>query len=133
MSPFDLFMPYSVRKQILQSLSAYNVVKINIVLGECLVSREQKLYLNPIRDLIWDVAEVGALEAHGMRLLLIGNDVLALQQRLQHLQHYIRKYGHSQKLHMYLVVYCPVLIRTNEIRDRLINTSLFGAPSAHSI
>ena len=68
-----------------------------------------------------------------MRLLLIGNDVLALQQRLQHPQHYIRKYVHSRKLHIYLVGHCPVMTRTTEIRDRLINTSLFGAPSAHSI
>ena len=85
---------------------------------------------DPIHDLIWDLAEVRALEAYGMRLLLIGNDVLALQQRLQH---HNRKYGQNRKSHIYLVGHCPVMTRTNEIRDRLINTSLFGAPSAHSI
>jgi hypothetical protein len=133
MSLFDLFVPYPVRKQMLQSLSAYDIAKVGMVLGRFLDSGERELYLNPIRDLIWDLAEVRALEACGVRLILIGNDILALQQRLQHPQHYIRKYSHSRKLHIYLFGHCPVMTRTNETQDRLINTSLFGAPSAHSI
>lgn len=65
MSLFDLFVPYPVRKQMLQSLSAYDIAKVGMVLGRFLDSGERELYLNPIRDLIWDLAEVRALEACG--------------------------------------------------------------------
>jgi hypothetical protein len=132
MSLFDLFVPYPVRQQILRSLSAFDVAKVDMVLGKFLGPEERKYYLNPIRDLVWDVNELRALEAYGLRLLLIGNDTLALQQRLQHPQHYIRKHGHSRKLQIHLVGSCPVVARTTGIRDRLINTSLFGAPSTDS-
>jgi hypothetical protein len=130
---FDLFVPYPVRQQILQSLSAYDVAKVDMVLGKILDPKERKYYLNPIRDLVWDIDEVRALEAFGMRLLLIGNDASALQQRLQHPQHYIRKYGHSRKLQIRLVGSCPVIAQTAGVQDKLIKTSLFGAPSAYSI
>jgi hypothetical protein len=133
MSLFNIFVPYPVRQQILQSLSAYDVAKIDIVLGGFLDPEERKHYLNPIRDLVWDVDEVRALEAYGLRLLLIGNDTSALQQRLQDPQHYIRTYGHSRKLQIHLVGSCPVVARTTEIQDRLVNASLFGAPSAYSV
>jgi hypothetical protein len=133
MSIFDLFVPYPVRQQILQSLSAYDVAKVDMALGRFLDHAERKYYLNPIRDLIWDIHEVRALEAYGLRLLLIGNDASALHQRLQHPQHYIHKYGHSRKLHIHLVGFCPVMAQTTGIRDRLIETSLFGTPSAYSV
>jgi hypothetical protein len=133
MSLFNLFVPYPVRQRILQSLSAYDVAKVDMVLGKFLDPDERKYYLNPIRDLIWDVDEVRALEAYGLRLLLIGNDASALHQRLQHPQDYVRKYGHSRKLRIHLVGSCPLIARNTGIRDRLINTSLFGAPSAYSV
>jgi hypothetical protein len=134
MSLCDLFVPYPVRRQILQSLSAYDVAKVDMVLGILNPqSEEREYYLNPIRDLVWDVDEVQALEAYGLRLLLVGNDVLALRQRLRHPQHYIRKHGHGRKLQLYLVGHCPVMTRTTGTRDRLITTPLFGAPSAYSV
>jgi hypothetical protein len=133
MSLFNLFVPYPVRQQILQSLSAYDVAKVDMVLGKFLDSEERKYYLNPIRDLIWDVDEARALEAYGLRLLLIGNDTSALQQRLQSPQHYILKYGHSRKLQIHLVGSCPVMAPTTEIQNKLINASFFGAPSAYSV
>lgn len=61
------------------------------------------LYLSPVRDLIWDMTELLALETYCMRLLLMGNDISALQDRVQHLRRYIRKHGHSRKLQIYLV------------------------------
>jgi hypothetical protein len=130
---FDLFVPYPIRKQLLRNLSAYDIAIVDVVLGKLLDSNEREYYLNPLRDLVWDLAEIQSLEAYGMKLLLIGNDVLALQRRLQQPQYYIRKYGHNRKLQIYLVGYCPVMIKTTGIRDRLIRFSLFGAPNAHSI
>lgn len=130
---FDLFVPYAVRKQLLQSLSAYDAAKVDMVFGRFLESRERELYLNPMRDLLFNLADVQALEACGLGLVLLGNDVMALQQRLQRPQYYIRKYGHSRKLQIYLVGYCPVITKTNEIRNGLLNFSVFGAPSARRV
>lgn len=94
--------------------------------GGILSRRERKLNLNPLRDLVENIAKVQAHEAFGMRLLLLGNDVLALQQRLQSPQDYIRKYGHRRKLQIYLIWLCPMITKTTENRDKLLNFPLFG-------
>ncbi|KAF1363088.1 hypothetical protein EJ07DRAFT_103984 [Lizonia empirigonia] len=129
----DLFVPYPVRKKILQSLSAYDTAKLEVALRGLLSCQERKLYLQPLRDLVEDTAEIQALEAYGMRLLLLGNDVSALQQRLKFPQDYICKHGHSQKLKIYLVGLCPAFTKTTGFRDRLLTSSLFGARNAHSV
>lgn len=129
----SLFVPYPVRKELLQSLSAYDIAKLDLAFGGILSHRERKLYLNPLRDLVEDIAEVQALEAYGIRLLVLGNDVLALRQRLQSPQDYIRKYGHRRKLQIYLVGLCPMIIKTTTIRDKLLNFTLVSAPSAQSV
>jgi hypothetical protein len=121
---------YPVRKRLLQALSAYDIAKLDIVFGGFFRRRERRLYLNPIRDLIENTAEVQALEAYGMKLLLFGNDVLALRQRLQGPRDYIRKHGHSRRLQVYLVGLCPVFTKTSGIRDRLLSFSLSGARDA---
>jgi hypothetical protein len=129
----SLFFPYPVRKQLLESLSAYDVAKLDVVFQRILSRRERKLYLNPLRDLVEDIAKVQALEAYGMRLLVLRNDVLALQQRLQFPQDYIRKHGHRRKVRIYLVGLCPMITKTTGIRDKLLKFSLFGAPSAQCV
>jgi hypothetical protein len=126
MSLFSLFVSYPVRERLLQALSAYDIAKLDVVFGGFLRPRERRLYLNPIRDLIENTAEVRALEAYGLKLLLFGNDVLALRQRLLRPRDYIRKHGHSRKLQIYLVALCPVFTKTAEIRDRLLSFSLSG-------
>lgn len=89
---FDLFIPNAVRTRLLERLSAYDAAKLDMIFGQFLDTRERNLYLNPLRDLVFDLAEARALEAYGMRLLLLGNDVFALHARLQRPQHYIRKH-----------------------------------------
>jgi hypothetical protein len=76
---FDLVVPYLVRQRILQNLFAYDVTKVDMVLGTFLDPGERKYYLNPIRDLVCNVDEVQAFETYGLRSLLIGNDTSALQ------------------------------------------------------
>jgi hypothetical protein len=130
---FDLLIPYETRQQLLRNLSAYDVAKLDIVLGGFLDCGEREVYLSPVRDLIWDMTELRALEAYGMQLLLMGNDISALQDRVQHPRHYIRKHGHSRKLQIYLVGHFPVMCKTTGIRDRLISFTLSGAPSESSL
>jgi hypothetical protein len=95
---FDFLIPYETRRELLQNLSAYDVAKLDVVLGGFLDPKERDVYLSPVRDLIWNMTELGALEAHGMQILLMGNDISALQDRVQHPRRYIRKHGHSRKL-----------------------------------
>lgn len=128
---FDLLVPYAARTQLLNNLSAYDVAKLDMSLGLFLDAREREIYLNPLRDLVFDVAEVRALEAYGMKLLLLGNDVSALQQRLKNPHHYIHGHGRKRKLQIYLIAHCPVITKTTGIRDRLLSFSLFGVSSMH--
>jgi hypothetical protein len=130
---FDLLICYEVRGKLLRNLSAYDVAKLDMVVRGFLDLRERRLYLNPLRDIIWDIAEVKYLEAHGMRLLLMGNDVLALQQRLDHPRRYIKRYGHTRKLQIYLIGYCPVMNRTTGIRDRILSFSILQTPSQRRV
>jgi hypothetical protein len=130
---FNLLIPYETRRQLLQLLSAYDVAKLDMVLGRFLDFKEREVYLNPVRDLIWDMTELRALEANGMKLLLIGNDISALQERVQHPRRYIRKHGHSRELQIYLVGHFPVMCKTTGIRDRLISYTLSSTPSKSSL
>jgi hypothetical protein len=133
MAFFDLLVPIPIRKQLLQNLSAYDVAKLNIVFRGFLDPSEKVSYLNPLRDLIRDINEMHALEAHGMRLLLFGNDVQALQQRLDNPERYFQKYGHRRKLQIYLTGHCPVLAKTIQIQDRTVRFSINGTPNEFSI
>lgn len=132
--PFcSLLRPYPVRKRLLQNLSAYEIAKLDVTFRRILGHSERAFYLNPLRDLFEDIAEVQALETYGMKLLLLGNDVLALLQRLQRPRHHMRQHAHCRKLQLYLIGLCPVLSDTTEARDRLLNFSLFGARTADSM
>lgn len=130
---FDLLVALPIRKPLLQSLSAYDIAKVNMLYQGFLDPEEKEFYLNPIRDLIWDVKEVQALEKYGMRLLLFGNDLLALRQRLQNPRSYIRKYGHRRKLRIYLTGHCPVMVKNTSVRDRIIGFSVNSSPSRYSM
>lgn len=99
MSLFDLLTPRETRQGLSQNLSAYDVAKLDVVLDSFLDSEEREVYLSPVRDLIWDMTELRALEAHSMQLLLMGNDISALQDRVRHPRRYIRKHGHSRRSH----------------------------------
>jgi hypothetical protein len=133
MALFDLLVPAPIRKQLLQNLSAYDVAKLNLAFRGFLDPSEKVSYLNPLRDLIWDINEMHALETHGMRLLLLGNDVLALQQRLDNPEQYLRRHGHRRKLQIYLTGHCPVLAKNTQIQDRIIRFSINSTPNEYSI
>lgn len=58
---------------ILDALSAFDVAKSDIVCGHVLEDPEKSKYLNPIRDLIYEVEELSFLTEHGLELLMLGN------------------------------------------------------------
>jgi hypothetical protein len=83
MSLRNLFTPYEVRQGILGSLAAFDVAKLDVVMGNILDTSERNRYLDPMRDLIWDTREMNSLIGYGMKLLLLGPDTSALTKRLQ--------------------------------------------------
>lgn len=126
MGLFNLLVPVPVRTELLSNLSAWDVAKLNAVFRGFLDPSERLYYLNPVRDLVWNTNELRALEVYGMRLLLLGDDVSALQQRLEDPEQHIRRYGHNQKLQIYLTGYCPVMHKTTQVRDRTLEFTISG-------
>jgi hypothetical protein len=45
---FDLLIPYETRRELLRNLSAYDVAKLDAVLGGFLDPKERDVYLNPV-------------------------------------------------------------------------------------
>jgi hypothetical protein len=129
MSLRNLLTPYDVRKCILGSLSAFDVAKLDIAIGNVLDVSERYRYLNPARDLIWNIREMENLSECGMKLLIIGNDTSALTNRLQDPQGYLRKYGGRRKLQVYLIGHFPTLGVTSDVVDRMLQYTITGVPS----
>jgi hypothetical protein len=129
MSLRSLLIPYDVRKTVLGSLSAYDVAKLDMVMGNFLDASERNRYLNPTRDFIWDTKEMENLIDCGMKLLLLGNNTSALTRRLQDPEGYLRSYGHGRKLQIYLIGYFPIAGVTSDILDRMLKFTITGAPS----
>ena len=78
-----LLTPYEIRRGILQHLSAWDIAKLDLVLGHMLDRQEREIYLKPARDLFHDLQEMQFLIAAGMKIVLLGNDVPFLHQRLE--------------------------------------------------
>lgn len=62
----DLFIPYETRKALLQYLSAYDVARLDLSLNHILDDYERELYLDPARDLIWNLGEAKSLMQDGI-------------------------------------------------------------------
>lgn len=116
---------YPICVTILQYLSAYDIAKLQMLLL-CNLSRvERDKYLSPVRDLIWDIPEMKELYREGMRLVLLGHDVPALEQRLHDTKRYLKLHG-TKKLNIYLFGTFPVLHTETRVIDRLIKFSMTG-------
>lgn len=119
----DIVVPYECRKVLLQHLSAYDIAKLDLCLGHFLDRREQEMYLDPVRDLFWNIATMRKLLKEGMKLLLLGNDVSALEQRLKQTRRYTEEHGSKRRLQVFLVGSFPVWEKDAEILDEMIQFS----------
>jgi len=99
------------------------LAKLDVSLGHILDARERKTYLNPARDLIWDLSRAIPLFEEGLKLVLLGNDVPILKQRLQHTKDYLRRSKNSRKLQIYLIGAFPILKRTSSILPLFCSTT----------
>ena len=116
-------IPYEIRKCLLQHLSAYDVAKLDVCLGHVLDHRERAIYLDPMRDLFWDVAEIQTLLRAGMEFVLLGNDTSALEWRLHDTKNYLRKYS-KRKLHIFLIGFFSFRGQKSHTLERLLGFSI---------
>jgi hypothetical protein len=123
-----ILISYDIRKSLLQYLSGYDVAKLDECLGHFLDPRERAKYLDPMRDLFWDMAETQSLLRAGMEFVLLGNDTSALEQRLHDTKNYLRKYS-ERKLHIFLVGFFPFRGQTSHTLERLMSFGIDRAPS----
>ncbi|EOA83919.1 uncharacterized protein SETTUDRAFT_83736, partial [Exserohilum turcica Et28A] len=114
-----------IRRRILDSVSAFDAAKL-VNLKLCvLTAKEKEKYLNPIRDLVWDVPAVERLSREGMKLMLLGDGAYALEQRLHVTERYLNSRGNG-RLTIYLLGTFPVFTPTATTLDSLVEFSITG-------
>lgn len=112
---------------------SHYVLKLDLSLNHILDDSERKLYLDPARDLIWNIDEAKHLMKDGMRLILLGKDALALERRVQNPREHLRRYGSERRLQVYLVGTFPIRQKSEGVLERMIRFSIDARPSTSRI
>jgi hypothetical protein len=116
---------WPIRKRILNYISAFDAAKLDS-LQLCVLTRpEGRIYLKPLRDLVWNVPEVERLSEEGMKLTLLGDSAYALEQRLHATQRYLDSHGNG-RLQIYILGTFPIFTPTTSTLDRLVGFSTTG-------
>jgi hypothetical protein len=114
-----------IRRRILNYISAFDAAKLDS-LQLCVLTRpERRIYLKPLRDLVWNVPEVETLSEEGMKLTLLGDSAYALEQRLHATQRYLDSHG-NDRLQIYILGTFPIFTPTTSTLDRLVGFSTTG-------
>ncbi|KAF1999277.1 hypothetical protein P154DRAFT_232822 [Amniculicola lignicola CBS 123094] len=129
-SLMDVLIPYDTRKEVLSWLSAFDIAKLDLVLEHILDQTERQVYLNPMRDIIWNKSLMNALVLEGMKLILCGDDVRLLHQRLHDTKSYLQVHGHKRRLQIYLVGLCPFPEDMEHVNDRILSFILHECESS---
>jgi hypothetical protein len=130
----NVLIPYEARRAVFSWLSAFDIAKLDLALGHILDERERTTYLNPVRDIIRNTAEMDALVKEGMELVACGSDTPLLYQRLQNTQKYLRIYGHKKRLQIYLVGMYPLRSGPkNALGDAILRFSINRPPDQDRI
>lgn len=123
-----LLTPYEIRRGILQHLSAWDIAKLDLVLGHMLDRQEREIYLKPARDLFHDLQEMQFLIAAGMKIVLLGNDVPFLHQRLEDPIRYMKHTSPKKRLRIYLLSVFPILLKNEQLLDRMLGFCMSQYP-----
>ena len=124
----DILIPYECRKLLLNYLSAYDIAKLDLLFRFILDERERNAYLDPMRDLIGNLSEMRALLQGGMKLILLGKDVPALEERLHNIKSYWRGHDNKRKLNIFLIGSFPIYGKSLEALRRFMKFSIDGNP-----
>ncbi|KAF2844287.1 hypothetical protein T440DRAFT_372127, partial [Plenodomus tracheiphilus IPT5] len=116
-----------IRALLLQYTSAFDAAKLGQLRDIELTPYERRTYLRPVRDLIWNIDEMKELWKEGMKLILLGDDVRALEQRLHESNQHVECHA-NRRLRIYLVGTFPAMGREKASVDRLVNFNTFGTP-----
>jgi hypothetical protein len=129
----NVLIAYEARKAVFSCLSAFDIAKLDLALGHILDERERKLYLSPVRDIIWDTAELDVLVKEGMELIICGRDAPLLYQRLHNTEMYLSSYGTKKRLQIYLVGMYPLHPGTEKVADAILTFSISKSPDHNRI
>ena len=131
---------HEFQEGVLHRISAFDAAKLDVCFnGFLFCSRgpvagsKREYYLSPIRDLFWDAAGVEALLQEGLRLVLLGPDVHALEQRLLDTERYIETSSSRRRLRIYLVGTFPIRGKSASTLDGMIGFSVDGTPTGARI
>lgn len=123
----DLFVPYEARIGILQRLCAWDLVKLELSMGGLLDEKERSAYIHPVRDLFHDPAELDSLVEVGLKIVLLGNDVAYLNERLKDPARYLRAKS-AKRLQIYIVGLFPTCLRDQAVLNRLLKICVWDKP-----
>ncbi|KAF2844136.1 hypothetical protein T440DRAFT_527187 [Plenodomus tracheiphilus IPT5] len=124
---FDLFVPYETRSRILGCLSAYDVAKLDLSLGGLLHNqRDRRRYLNPVRDLLWDLVTMKGLIRDGMKLVVFGKDVCTWKDRVNDERYLTRNRNARKKVRLFLVGTFPIMGKSEETLRKMIGFTING-------
>ncbi|OAL56150.1 hypothetical protein IQ07DRAFT_558117 [Pyrenochaeta sp. DS3sAY3a] len=126
---FNFLVAYECRRALLTHLSAYDIAKLDLVLKGFLTPKEKLLYLDPTRDLIWNVPHMRSLLVKGMNITALGTDLKALQLRVQDLRKYLRSNKASRRLKIYLIGTFPILKTPISYSEEMIRFNINGNPN----
>ena len=76
-----------------------------------------------MRDLIGNLSEMSALLQGGMKLILLGKGVPALEERLHNIKSYWRRHSHKRKLNIFLIGSFPIYGKSSEALRRFMKFS----------
>jgi hypothetical protein len=125
-----LFTAYPIRTAIAQHLSAFEAAKLDAVLGGLFSAAEKHKYLHLGRDLFWNFSAVQDLMSRGLRLIFFGQDVAALQKRLDQPCKSSRS---NSRLRIYLIGLFPLIDQRNAILGDVLTLSIEQEPSLFRI
>jgi hypothetical protein len=116
---------WPIRRRILNYISAFDAAKLDSMQLCVLTRPERRIYLKPLRDLVWNVPELERLSQEGMKLTLLGDSAYALEQRLHATQRYLDSHGNG-RLQVYILGTFPIFTPSTSTLDRLLGFSTTG-------
>jgi hypothetical protein len=124
----DILVPYEARKLLFKYLSAYDIAKLDLSLNTILDNTEREIYLNPMRDLFWNLSDINVLLQEGMKLILLGKDIQDLEQRVSDTRLYLKTIRQKRRLQVYLVGSFPLQGKTAATLKGFMKFSVDGRP-----
>lgn len=95
--------------------------------------KERRAYINPVRDLFNHPAELDSLLEAELKIVLLGNDVAYLKERLKDPTRYLLRAKSLKRLQIYILGLFPVRLRDQAVLDRILKFCVWDKPDPDRI